>query len=242
MSNDRSARVLGHCHTLTVLLVLMLVAAPLATRFGLIHFKIGLLLTALAVLLSAVMLAAALLMLCWPKLRANRSRLLRIAAIALLPVAIGARVIVPNLDRPAIHDIATDIADPPQFIAAPMLRSSASNPLQRDATLDAAQSAGYPQLQGISSELTPEQAYERVLATAESLHWNVHFTAPERGLIEASETTFWFGFIDDVVIRVRPAGSGSRIDLRSVSRVGQGDLGANADRIERFLRSFQESS
>jgi uncharacterized protein (DUF1499 family) len=57
----------------------------------------------------------------------------------------------------------------------------------------------------------------------------------EAGLVEATATTFWFGFKDDVVVRIVGNGEGSRIDLRSMSRVGQGDVGANADRITDFV-------
>ncbi|HQX74726.1 MAG TPA: DUF1499 domain-containing protein, partial [Thermoflexales bacterium] len=73
---------------------------------------------------------------------------------------------------------------------------------------------------------------------ARSLGWQIHHTDAARGMLEASETTFWFGFTDDIVIRVRPHHEGSRIDLRSVSRVGRGDLGANARRILRFSTVF----
>ena len=60
----------------------------------------------------------------------------------------------------------------------------------------------------------------------------------EEGRVEATATTFWFGFKDDVVVRVREYEAGSKIDVRSVSRVGASDLGANAARIERFLNAF----
>jgi len=55
------------------------------------------------------------------------------------------------------------------------------------------------------------------------------------GRIEATATTRWFGFKDDVIVRIRPEAAGSRVDVRSVSRVGRGDLGANAARVREFL-------
>ncbi|MBP6053313.1 MAG: DUF1499 domain-containing protein, partial [Pseudomonadales bacterium] len=106
---------------------------------------------------------------------------------------------------------------------------------------DAAQRAGYPELRTIESVLAPAAAFAKALATARSLGWEIHATDAQRGLLEASETTFWFGFIDDIAIRVRPYNDGSRIDLRSVSRVGRGDLGANAKRIRRFSAAFAAS-
>ena len=68
-----------------------------------------------------------------------------------------------------------------------------------------------------------------------SLGWEIVSVSENEGRIEATATTFWFGFKDDVVIRVREDSGGTRIDLRSVSRVGGGDLGANAARIRAFI-------
>ena len=82
------------------------------------------------------------------------------------------------------------------------------------------------------------RAFERATGIAKSLDWEIYNSDPATGIIEASYSSFWFGFVDDIVIRIRPAGSGSEIDLRSVSRVGQGDLGANASRIRAFADSF----
>ena len=60
------------------------------------------------------------------------------------------------------------------------------------------------------------------------------------GRIEATDTTFWFGFKDDVVVRVQPADNGSRIDVRSESRVGKSDVGTNARRIRAYLAKLAE--
>jgi uncharacterized protein (DUF1499 family) len=73
---------------------------------------------------------------------------------------------------------------------------------------------------------------------ARDLGWEIVATAPAEGRLEATARTRWFGFRDDVVVRVRPDGSGSRVDVRSVSRVGRSDLGTNARRIERFLAAL----
>ena len=81
---------------------------------------------------------------------------------------------------------------------------------------------------------------ERAAALAAAQGWEVVDVNPEQGTVEATATTFWFGFKDDVVVRVRPEGSGSKVDVRSISRVGLSDLGANAARIEAFLGEFGE--
>ena len=238
MNGTSHSRTSSWLRGLAFLSALLLVAAPLATRFGLLHFSVGLPLTAAAVLLAGMLLLVTLLLMLFPRFRLEMRRLLGIIAIVAIPVAVGARVLINGIDLPHIHDISTDIADPPQFTAAPAMRGDDSNPLERDAKLDAAQRAAYANLDAIRTDAAPPDVFDQALATAEALKWKVYFSSRERGMIEASETTFWFGFVDDVAIRVRSDGSGTRIDLRSVSRVGVGDLGANAKRIERFRQAF----
>ncbi|MBK6289015.1 MAG: DUF1499 domain-containing protein [Gammaproteobacteria bacterium] len=242
MSSAKPApRAITGCRNLGILFLLLLFAAPLATRCGLISYPLGLPLTALAVLGAALVLIMVLLMLPRVRYRAHRSRLGMIALIAALPVIAGVVVMAPGAGLPVIHDLSTDISDPPVFEAVLALRGPDTNPLARDADTDAAQRAGYPELRTIESVLAPAAAFAKALATARSLGWEIHATDAQRGLLEASETTFWFGFIDDIAIRVRPYNDGSRIDLRSVSRVGRGDLGANAKRIRRFSAAFAAS-
>ena len=224
-----------------VLGLALLAGGPLATRAGLIGFGPGLLACALGVLGAAIVLLATLVMLLLPALRAHRPALRRAALLALLPVAAGVAMIAPSIGKPVIHDITTDLADPPQFVAAPTRRGADANPLARDTELDAAQHAGYPDLAGIASPLAPAEALARAAAVARGLGWEVYAEDPAQGTLEASETTFWFRFTDDVAIRVRPDAGGSRVDLRSVSRVGKGDLGANARRIERFRAAFENA-
>jgi uncharacterized protein (DUF1499 family) len=86
----------------------------------------------------------------------------------------------------------------------------------------------------------PDQAYSRALAAVGALGWEIVATVPAEGRIEATDTTAWFGFKDDVVIRIRPQGSASRVDVRSKSRVGMSDLGANAERIGRLLDRLRQ--
>ncbi len=123
---------------------------------------------------------------------------------------------------PSIHDITTDTGDPPAFVAVLPLRADAPNPSEYGGPeLAAAQQAGYP-------DLGP--------TTAEEMGWEIVAADSAEGRIEATATTRWFGFKDDVVIRIRPTHAGSRIDVRSVSRVGRGDVGTNARRIQEFQK------
>jgi uncharacterized protein (DUF1499 family) len=137
---------------------------------------------------------------------------------------------------PAIHDISTDLDDPPAFVAILPLRRGAANTADYGGPAVAAlQRAGYPDIVPAVLALPPEQAFARVLAAARALGWTVVAADPAAGRLEAFDQTLWFGFTDDIVVRVTPAATGSRVDVRSVSRVGKSDVGANARRIKRFL-------
>jgi uncharacterized protein (DUF1499 family) len=82
-------------------------------------------------------------------------------------------------------------------------------------------------------------AFEHALATVHKMGWDLVAADAAAGRIEATDTTFWFGFKDDVVIRLRPADEGSRVDVRSLSRVGGGDVGTNAKRIRTYLDALR---
>ncbi len=136
---------------------------------------------------------------------------------------------------PPIHDITTDLDNPPEFQAVVPLRADAPNSLERPDTLAALQREGYPDLAPITLSMSPDQAYDRALALAQEKGWEIVTADKSSGRIEATDTTRFFGFKDDIVIRVMAWGSGARVDLRSVSRVGRSDVGTNARRIEAFL-------
>ena len=99
--------------------------------------------------------------------------------------------------------------------------------------------AAYPAIQPAQTSLPPDRAFEAAVATAEDQDWQIVAAVPSEGRIEAIATTRWWGFKDDVVIRIRPDDSGSRLDIRSTSRVGLGDFGTNAARVEAFLEDFE---
>jgi hypothetical protein len=240
MSNNELPRGIAVCRTLGLLFLSLLFAAPLATRCGLISYQFGLPLVALAVLGSVPVLLTLLVMVLRTRFRAHRAQLGALAVVTALPLGAAVALILPGAGLPLIHDISTDMIDPPVFGNALVLRGPDANPLLRSTDIDTAQSAAYPQLRSIESTLAPAAAFARALDTALALGWDIHTTDAARGVLEASETTFWFGFTDDIVIRVQAINGGSRIDLRSVSRVGRGDLGANARRIGRFVDAFAD--
>ncbi len=100
------------------------------------------------------------------------------------------------------------------------------------------QRQAYPDLQTIVTATPIDDAFDKAAATAESMGWQIYYRDANEGIIEAVDTTSIMAFKDDIVIRVRSNAEGTLIDLRSVSRVGKGDLGANAKRIRAFSRAF----
>lgn len=142
---------------------------------------------------------------------------------------------------PMIHDITTDTADPPAFVAALAERGPGTNdPNYAGAEIARQQTAAYPDIKSHAVAIPPAAAYERAMATAQALKWRILAADPAQGRIEAVDTTLWFGFKDDVVIRIRATPDGSIVDVRSASRIGLSDLGANTMRIRRFLAIFDD--
>jgi uncharacterized protein (DUF1499 family) len=137
---------------------------------------------------------------------------------------------------PMIHDITTDMVDPPQFKAVMPLRAGAQNPATYEGPKTAAQqSSAYPDIRPLMLSVPQHTAFDRALLTAKNSGWQIVDSNEREGRIEAVATTFWFGFKDDIVIRVTPVVGGSRVDMRSTSRVGLSDIGTNAERVRTFL-------
>ncbi|MEW6322377.1 MAG: DUF1499 domain-containing protein, partial [Acidobacteriota bacterium] len=143
---------------------------------------------------------------------------------------------------PRIHDISTDTITPPGFDAVVPLRADAPNSLDYLDEVAAEQRRGYPDLGPLVAPVEPDAMYALALAEVERRGWTLVSADAERRVIEATDTTLWFGFTDDVVIRVTRMPAGSRVDVRSVSRVGRSDLGTNARRIREFLQALAARS
>lgn len=144
---------------------------------------------------------------------------------------------------PAIHDITTDTVQPPPFLAILPLRAGALNPADYGGPdVAAKQQQAYPDIVPLLLSVPPDRAFDRALAAAKAMGWDIVASDPAGGRIEATDTTFWFGFKDDVVVRVTPLPTGSRVDVRSLSRVGGGDLGANGARVRAFLARVKTGS
>lgn len=142
---------------------------------------------------------------------------------------------------PPIHDISTNTLNPPQFEAVVPLRADAPNSLEYDhSETPPAQKAFYPDIETLMVSMSYDETYDRALATARKMPWEIVGENKKEGRIEAYEKLPWFGFIDDVVIKVDTTDSGSKIDMRSVSRLGRGDLGVNAKRIRAYFKRFEK--
>jgi len=119
------------------------------------------------------------------------------------------------------------------------LRGKDTNPLEYHAdALGAKQREAYPDVKSLQTDLDPSAALTRSVSVLEDMGLEIVATDTAGNKVEATFTSFWFGFKDDLVVRIKPQSAGSLIDLRSVSRVGQSDLGANAKRITEFLGRF----
>lgn len=216
---------------------LLLVVAGPGTRFGLWSFAVGFQLLRWAVYLGLAAVALAAVGLFVPALRAGQLGTLSVALlVGAGVVAVPAYWLYLARALPPIHDITTDLDDPPAFVAVAPLRAGAPNPLAHGgAAVARAQGDAYPDIVPLLVPAPPAQAFAAARDAAAAMGWQIVAEDAAAGRIEATDTTFWFGFRDDIVVRVRPDESGSRIDVRSKSRVGRSDVGTNAKRIRVYL-------
>jgi len=178
---------------------------------------------------------------------------MRFASFALIGTVIAAMAyFIPESFRPAegtppIHDITTDTMNPPEYVAIAPLRADAPNSMEygsgtlggdNDLTpelLRQLQQEAYPDIVPQRFSEPVDEVFERALAAAESLGWEIVAAVPGEGRIEATDTTFWFRFKDDVVINITREGNETVLNARSLSRVGTSDVGKNAARLREFF-------
>lgn len=220
--------------------LLLLISGP-GTRFGVWAYGTGFLLMRIAFFSGLAAAALALLLLLIPKGRAAGVATLAAALILGLGIAyVPWSGMQTARSLPFIHDISTDTVNPPEFVAILPLRADASNPpeyLGEDVAVE--QRKGYPDIKTLELAMPADKAFARALEVATGMGWEIVAVEASEGRIEATDTTFWFGFKDDVVIRVEGSASASELDIRSKSRVGRSDVGANAARIRRFVEAYE---
>jgi uncharacterized protein (DUF1499 family) len=233
---------------LAVIAVVLLAVGPIGWRAGWWHFRfafLNLMPWAAYFGMAALVVSALTLLL-------GRSRIeWRGIGVAILAFAVGGLIAyVPwHYDQirrtvPPIHDITTDPDNPPVFVAVvPLREAEGGNLVAYDGTKIAEQQRrAYPDIVPLTLALGPSAAFNRALDTAQRMGWTIVASADAVGRIEASDRSRWFGFVDDIVIRITPSGSGSRIDLRSSSRLGRSDFGVNAARVEAYLSELRAST
>jgi uncharacterized protein (DUF1499 family) len=221
----------------------LLIAGP-GHRFGWWSFGTGFAIlryAAYGAIAAVGVSAVALILAPWRGQRRGMFRALAGLIVGLITVGVPAYYLHVARSVPPIHDVTTDTEDPPAFDAILTLRADAPNSAGYGGPEVAAQQRqAYPDIVPADYPISPEAAFEGALAAARDQDWDIVAAEEAAGRIEASDRTFWFGFVDDIVIRVRPTDVGSRIDVRSVSRVGKSDVGANAARIRTYLADLAE--
>jgi hypothetical protein len=229
--------------------VLAALVAALGSAMGMWGFGTGL--KALRYLFFAAA-AGALLGLIGLVMARRRAKLM-LANLLALVVALGFVLYLGNLVRiaksvPAIHDVATDLNDLPQFSRLKVRADNLENvpdegkpelkALPPEERWKAIHRTHYGDLRTVRLAEPPAETARRAAELARKRGWEVAVAEGDR--VEATHTSTFFRFKDDVVVRVRPApGGGSLVDMRSISRVGGSDVGMNAKRVRAFLRDLQ---
>ena len=221
-----------------VISALISIIAGLGTRFHWFFFRIGLEILGISALVGLVAVAISLIgIVAIFFTPGNKGIYLCILGLIIsIPVAIIPLYMRYEIKVPSIHDITTDMTNPPAFVSVLPLRKNAYNkPEYGGPDVAAQQTKAYPDIKTLTLDMPPDKAFSKALDVAKNMSWEIVAAEPKEGRIEATATTFWMGFKDDVVIRITAQDKMSNIDIRSESRVGKSDLGANAKRIRIFL-------
>lgn len=218
------------------------------TGFGTLSREVGPKLMILTLFVGVICLIFAVLS------RHKRKGVFASALAILIPavgMVYGGKVKATAAKLPFIHDITTDTQDVPVFSKTVLdlrAKTAGVNTVDYSGKVDlrdkelysVLQTRAYPDIRPLILSGSVEQVFGQALATAEQMGWEVHTQDTANGIIEATDTTFWYGFKDDIVIRIHASeGGGTVLDIRSISRIGQSDLGANAKRIRRFMAALK---
>jgi len=223
------------CLTAGLILLLGPLAAALATRGGLIDYKAGVLAVGLCFVAAILVSGLTVILLCLQSMKCYRTRLVPALVLMLPTTLLGVQALYTIRSVPAIHDVTTDLVDPPQFRDTVKHRQTGQNSLAVDPSVLAIQETAYPELGSLRLNTVYSEVFVAAQRLATEKGWQVYRADLDAGEIEAMAQTFWFGFKDDIAIRLRRDGKTTVVDVRSASRVGIGDLGANASRIKNFL-------
>lgn len=240
MNNRAQSRLLP---ALQILLLCIIFGSLVCLRFSLLPWRAALMAVAGA---SFIMSTVGFFSLLFIYLRFRRGdkgdNRNAVVAVLLSLLPMGAILVlgIKGKDVPPIHDITTDTLNPPVFSQLKAERKEDENAMSYGgAAVARQQQQAYPDIQPFLSETAPSQIYGICLKIADHMGWEVVSQDAEAGLIEAVAITSILAFKDDVIIRISPWEQGSRVDIRSASRIGVSDFGANASRISTFLAKVQ---
>lgn len=228
--------------TVGLIALAALPVGSLGCRFGLWGFTTGLAIVSSGIVLATIVLVLGIATLVFAYTRrrtADRMPALIGLAASVVVLALMAPQYM-SLSLPMTNDVATDRDDPPTFEHLAANREPGANFLDYTEEEARVQAEGYPDLVGIRAAGDTDEHFEKSVAIARALGWDVVSEDADTGRVEAIATTFWFGFEDDLVIRVRRKDDESVVDLRSASRVGLHDLGANAERVRAFVELWND--
>jgi uncharacterized protein (DUF1499 family) len=237
---------------LAILIPLVYIAAPIGFRSGLwdlmtsfgILTKYGPNLLKITAGIAAIALALSI----WLKHRNGIAIALMVLAVPIAGIVYNKSLKAQRKNIPPIHDISTDTENPPAFTSVILeRRGENSNPVnyigktfgEAEELVSVAQVRAYPEVRTIVLAESPDAVFDKVVTIAQNMGWKLQSQSAATGIVEATDTTFWFRFKDDIVIRIRPSdGGGSLVDVRSISRIGRSDIGANAARIREFTQKL----
>lgn len=239
MKMNRSAVVLRVLFWLGLVVLVAGVGGIRAEMISVLHGFLLMAVGALVVTIFAVvsLVAALLALLRGGSVPGHRWMYVVVGALPL--VVVFSTVGVSGFQAPGIHDITTDLDSPPQFTFAAVDRGPGDHPVTYYPDVNAeAQKKAFPELQPLTTSLPADRVLALAAEVMEESGWRVLGTDTVAGTVEGMYRSVIFGFEDDVVARVTPYETGSRVDVRSASRVGGGDLGANAARIKSFIKAL----
>ncbi|SDK29562.1 DUF1499 domain-containing protein [Microbulbifer yueqingensis] len=232
-----------------LVLVGTILVAGLALRLDLAHFRPVFQVFKYAGLGMLGVALASMLVFIWGLVKrqpATRTAALWAVVLGLLPVAVPLLTVGrDNFSVPPIHDITTDLENPPRYRAVLALREEGDNSARYDGEQVARQQREadiYEDIRPLELDQSVAEVTAMAAEAAKDLGWRIVARDDRAGHLEAVDRTPLLGFRDDVVVRVTTQDGGSRVDVRSSSRVGVSDLGANAERIRRFLTELEELS
>lgn len=222
--------------------VVLLPIGALGHRFGLLVLPTGLALVFTGIVLATIVLVLgiATLIFVYTRHRTADRKPAFVGLAASVAVLVVTGPYYAALSLPMTNDVATDRNDPPVFEHIAADRAPGENLLDYTEEEARVQAEGYPDLVGIRASGGASENFAKAVAVARALGWNVVSENVDTGLIEATDATFWFGFQDDLAIRVRREDNETVVDLRSASRVGLHDLGTNAERIRAFVERWRD--